>query len=473
MKPFTEKSTPTSSSSIDSANEPIPIRQQLVYSLSEVAANPIYTITLTFLTFFYTDVLGMNAAVVGTIILISKVFDGISDLWAGNLIDHTHTKAGRARPWILRSALLMVIAHILLFAVPNCGTVGKIIYIFVSYNFAMTIAFTIMSCAINAMPVYMSNDSASRASAYSLRMIVAGVVQMVISMFCLNIVDAFGGGQHGWLLMSAIFAFISFAMLLIVYLCTRERVTEIEKDEEKVPFKTAILAVLKNKYWFLVFGLILIIIFHQVATLTVGVYYAKYILFDENLAGSLVTYHHLGAAVGMLSMPFILRRNVISKKTAVVICGWCMLAGALLAVFNSTGIFLIISLALRGCGFGVANSLYYGMLADAVDYGEWKTGIRAAAVTTSAGSVGQKVGSGVGTALLGFALSATGYDGLAATQTASAISCIRFIFIVVPIVLYVALLILMHFYDLDERLPIIKSELEQRAKNQRDGNINS
>ena len=324
------------------------------------------------------------------------------------------------------------------------------------------------------MPVYMSNDSSSRASAYSLRMIVAGVVQMVFSLVCLDIVEAMGGGQRGWLLMSAIFAAISFVILLIVYLCTRERVTEVEagEQEEKVPFKTAILAVLKNKYWFLVFGLILIVIFHQVATLTVGVYYAKYILFDENLAGSLVTYHHLGAAVGMLAMPFILQRKVVSKKKAIVVCGWCMLAGALVAVFNSTGVFLILSLALRGCGFGVVNSLCYGMLADSVDYGEWKNGICAAAVTTSAGSVGQKVGSGMGTALLGFALSAAGYDGLAEVQTASAVGCIRFIFIIIPIVLYAALLVLMHFYDLDEQLPGIKRDLEQRAKKQREGRPN-
>ena len=446
------------------ADRPIPMRQQIAYAISEIAVNPIYTITLTFLTFFYTDVLGLNAALVGTIILVSKVFDGISDLWAGNLIDHTHTKAGSARPWILRSAVLLAISYVILFTVPDCGNIGKAIYIFVSYNFAMTIAYTITSCAINAMPVYMSNDSSSRASAYSMRMIVAGVVQMIFSMVCLNIVDAFGGGQRGWILMSAVFAAVSLVVLLIMYFGTREYVTEVEQSkEEKLPFRVAISAVLKNKYWFLVFGMVMVIVFHQVATLTVGVYYAKYILFDENLAGSLVTYHHLGAGVGMLAMPFILSRN-ISKKKIVVVSAWFMLAGAALALINSTGICLILSLALRGCGFGLTNSLYYGMLADSVDYGEYKTGIRAAAVTTSAGSVGLKLGSGLGTALLGFALSATGYDGLAAKQSATAVSCIRIIFIVAPFVLYITLLILMHFYDLDEKLPKIKEELAKRGQ---------
>ncbi len=445
------------------ADRPIPMRQQLAYAFNELASNPIYTLTLSFLTFFYTDVLGMDAALVGVIILISKIFDGISDLWAGNLIDHTHTKAGSARPWILRSAVLLALSYVLLFTVPDCGTVGKALYIFVTYNFAMSVAFTILNCAINALPVYMSNHSSSRASAYSIRMIFAGIVQMVVSMVCLNIVDAMGGGQRGWILMSVIFAALSLVVLVIVYFGTKETVTELQKTEENVPFKDAIRAVLKNKYWFLVLGMILVIVFHQVSALTVGVYYAKYILFDEKLAGSLVTYHHVGAGVGMLAMPFILKRN-IAKKKAVVAAAWCMLAGTVVAIIKSDGIFLILSLALRGCGFGVVNSLYYGMLADSVDYGEWKTGIRSAAVTTSAGSVGQKLGAGIGTALLGLAMSMAGYNGLAATQTASAIGVIRFVFVVFPLILYVALLVLMRFYDLDELLPGIKRDLEKKAE---------
>ena len=86
------------------------IEGELAYALNELASNPIYTISLSFLTFFYTDVLGMEVGLVGLIILVSKIFDGISDLWAGNLIDHTHTKSGSARPWVLRSAVLMAAA---------------------------------------------------------------------------------------------------------------------------------------------------------------------------------------------------------------------------------------------------------------------------------------------------------------------------------------------------------------------------
>ena len=442
--------------------ERIPMRQQLAYALSELASCPLYTIVFTFLTFFYTDVLGMNAGTVGIVILASKVFDGISDLWAGNLIDHTHTRNGSARPWILRAAIPLALSYVLLFTVPNIGNIGKILYIFVTYNFAMTVAFTINNCAINALPVYMSNDTTSRSSAYAVRTIFAGVVQMAVSMVFLNLVESFGGGQAGWIKVSGVLAAISLLFSLVVYFGTRERAVKADEEEvENVPFKTAIGSVLRNKYWFMVLAMILIIALHQVATLTVGVYYAKYILLDEKLAGNLVLYHHLGGAVGMLAMPFILRTG-ISKRSAVFAAGLCMVVGSLISVFRGDGVFLIASLALRGMGFGITNSLYYGMLADSVDYGEWKTGIRATAVTTSAASVGNKLGSGLGSALIGLALSAAGYDGLQAVQTASAVSCIRVVFVVLPLVLYVLLLVLMYFYKLDAQLPQIREELDRK-----------
>ncbi len=456
-----------SESSLTLADKPISLKQQFVYAFNELASNPIYTIALSFLTFFYTDILGINAGIVGVVILISKLFDGISDLWAGNLIDHTHTKNGSARPWILRTAIPMGLSYILLFTVPDIGHIGKIIYIFVTYNFAMTFSFTIMNCAINALPVYMSTDSVSRSSAYSIRMIFAGVIQLLVSMAVLPLVEALGAGQKGWIIMSAILGTIAFVVCLAVYFGTTEnnscQVTKEESEEENIAFKVAIKSVLKNKYWFIVLGMILVIVFHQVATLTVGVYYAKYILYDEKLAGSLILYHHLGGGVGMIAMPFILRKN-ISKKKAVLVATIIMIVGAIIAIIRADGAFLIASLALRGCGFGIVNSLYYGMLADTVEYGEWFTGIRATAVTTSAGSVGLKLGAGIGAGLLGLTLSFVGYDGLLATQNAQSIAAINIIFIIVPLILYIILLVLVISYGLDDKMPDIKKELEKRHR---------
>ncbi len=446
----------------------ISLKQQFMYAFQEIGSNPIYTITLSFLTFFYTDVLGINAGIVGVIILISKFMDGISDIWAGNLIDHTHTKQGSARPWIMLSALLLALAYVFLFTVPNVALVGKIIYIFISYNFAMTIAFTLLNAAVNALPIYMTDDSKSRSSAYSIRMIFAGLVQAIFSLVFLNIVKAMGDDQVAWIKVSVILGIISFFACLVTYFGTHEKNEDVKNREagneaEDVPLRTALSSLMHNKYWFMVLGIVVIIVFHQVATLTVGVYYAKYILFDTTLAGSLILYHHAGGAVGMLAMPALLQKG-ISKKKAAVFGGILMVIGSVIAIINCKGAFLIISLAMRGCGFGIVNGVYYGMLADTVDYGEWKTGVRTLAVNTSVGTVGQKLGSGIGTAIIGFALSACGYNGLAKTQSAAAIGCIKSIFIVMPLILYILLLVLLHFYKLDDELPKIREELEREHR---------
>ena len=479
----------------------ISLKQQFMYAFQEIGSNPIYTITLSFLTFFYTDVLGINAGIVGVIILISKFMDGISDIWAGNLIDHTHTKQGSARPWIMRSALLLALAYVFLFTVPNVALVGKIIYIFISYNFAMTIAFTLLNAAVSALPIYMTDDSKSRSSAYSIRMIFAGLVQAIFSLVFLNIVKAMGDDQAAWIKASVILGIISFFACLVTYFGTREKSENVKNREDvksreagnaaaecgktssdagngecsverhkaadsavqDVPLRTALSSLMHNKYWFMVLGIVVIIVFHQVATLTVGVYYAKYILFDTTLAGSLILYHHAGGAVGMLAMPALLQKG-ISKKKAAVFGGILMVIGSVIAIINCKGAFLIISLAMRGCGFGIVNGVYYGMLADTVDYGEWKTGVRTLAVNTSVGTVGQKLGSGIGTAIIGFALSACGYNGLAKTQSAAAIGCIKSIFIVMPLILYILLLVLLHFYKLDDELPKIREELEREHR---------
>ncbi len=443
------------------AGKPIPVRKQLIYSLSELGSNPIYTITLSFLTFFYTDVMGINAGVVGIVILISRVFDGFSDIWAGNIIDHTHAKSGSARPWLLWTAVPLALSYVALFTVPNWSEAGKVIYIFVSYNFAMTLVFTFFNSSINALPIYMTDDTKSRSSSYAIRLIVAGLVQAVLSYVFMNVIDAMGGDQSAWIKFAAILGTISFVACLIAYAGTREHVTPQQKSGGDVKLLEALKSTVHNKYWFMVLGIILILVLHQISTLTVGVYYAKYILHDETLAGNLVLYHHMGGAVGMLIMPFLLQKG-FSKRNATLAGGFLMLAGSLLAIVNCEGAFLIISLALRGCGFGIVSSTYLGMLADTVDYGEWKNGVRNPAVTTCAGTFGQKLGSGLGTALFGLALSAVGYDGLAASQPASAISCIRLMFTVLPALLYAALIVIAFAYRLDKEYPAIMKELEAR-----------
>ena len=155
-----------------------------------------------------------------------------------------------------------------------------------------------------------------------------------------------------------------------------------------------------NKYWFSVLAMQFCCVLHQVTTLTVGVYYAKYILNDAKLVGNIIMYHHFPALVVMLLVPIALDKGA-SKRTLAILSGVSMLLGSLISLVYASGVPFIISMGLRGIGFGAFSSVIYGMLADTVEYGEWKTGVRTQAINVTANGVGQKIGSGLGTAAFG------------------------------------------------------------------------
>ena len=133
------------------SNRIISLGEKISYGITEIACNPMYTIFCSFLVFFYTDVIGVNAASVGTIILISRIFDGFSDIIAGNIVEHTHARSGSARPWILRIAIPLGISYVAMFTVPDCGEWGKLIYIFVSYNVIQSVVYTMANAAMSAL----------------------------------------------------------------------------------------------------------------------------------------------------------------------------------------------------------------------------------------------------------------------------------------------------------------------------------
>jgi GPH family glycoside/pentoside/hexuronide:cation symporter len=437
------------------------LREQIVYSLSEFAGNPLYTVVASFLTFFYTDVIGVNPGSVGIVILISKFLDGLSDIAMGNLIDHTHTKSGNARPWFLRAAFPLIVAFIALFTVPNVSEIGKLVYIFVTYNFSLTIVYTVVASTLVALPTYATGDSKSRSTAHAIRLFLAGTIQMFLAFFFLRIIELFGGGQAAWIKFAVILGIIGFVANIVVYFGTKERVKLVHKEGEKLPVMKALWSLLRNKYWLMVLAIMFLYVLHQVTTLTIGIYYAKYILNDLNMTGSLILYHHIPAIIACFIVPFVIQAGVPKGKIAMG-ATLMMLLGAVILVFSDNRLVLIASLGLRGIGFGVINGVYMGMCADTIAYGEWKTGVRALAINTSANSMANKVGSGVGTALFGAMLAAAGYNGLAEVQPPSALTAIRICFVFIPIVLYVLQIVLLLAYKLDREYPGIMEELKKR-----------
>ncbi len=280
----------------------------------------------------------------------------------------------------------------------------------------------------------------------------------------MNIIDALGGGQRAWIKLAAILGTIAAIVFAIVYMTTRETVTSGGENGEDVPLLVGLKALMHNKYWFSVLAMQFCCVLHQVTTLTVGVYYAKYILNDAKLVGNIIMYHHFPALVVMLLVPIALDGGASKAHARYserrIHAAWL----SLISLVYASGVPFIISMGLRGIGFGAFSSVIYGMLADTVEYGEWKTGVRTQAINVTANGVGQKIGSGLGTAAFGGLLTMCGYNGMAEVQTASAVSCIRIIFIIAPIAIYLILIVLAWLFKLDKQFPQIQKELEERKR---------
>lgn len=424
---------------------------------------PMFIIISAFLIYFYTNVIGLSAGAVGVIILASKVFDGISDILFGNLIDKSKSKMGVCRPWVIRSAFLVIIAIVCLFTVPPVGNTGKLIYVFVSYNVSQTIIYTLMSVAAMGLPTYMTRDPKKQTLLFSANCIGQGTMAAVVSTITMNIVQKLGGDQKAWVIVAAAYAVFCMVCLLICAAVCKESVEieKIEEETETVPFLTVIKSILKNKYWFFALGLGLLGAAINIAHLTMGTYYAQYILGDISKVAVLNSAMTIpGILVAVLSFPMLAK---MKKKTVMYIAVITELIGSIIVIAAPTNMtVLILSGISIAIGVNLSVPVTNSMLGNVIEYGEWKTGVRTQAALMGANGAGQKIGQGVVTAGISGMLTITGYDGMAAVQTAKAMNGISVLFIYIPIVLAIIALIILYFYDLDKKLPDIMKELDER-----------
>ncbi len=426
---------------------------------------PLFALISAFLTYFYTNVVGLNAGAVGTIILVSKVFDGVSDLIFGSIIDKTRTKKGVCRPWVLRMALFSAVGVIGLFTVPNVGNMGKLIYVFISYNVSQTIIYTIMLLALTSLPTYMTRDSVQRSGLFVWSSIGQSVMTVIVSGITLNLVNAVGGGQKAWILVSIIYAVVGGICLFATGTLCKENINadEIAQEGSKAPFFTVLKSILQNKYWFEILGIVIVGAGVYVASFQMHTYYAQYILGNVELAGSM----NMAYTLPLVFMGFVLLPLVKRFKKKTIMLGGVMiqLAGCILIVIVPSSLpAILVATAMKSIGQSCAATMYLPMLGDSIEYGHWKTGIRSQAALMGANGAGQKIGQGVVTAILGGIMAAAGFDGAALEQSAQAIGSISNLFLFIPLILTVLELVIIFIYDLDKHYPQIMKELMEREK---------
>lgn len=442
--------------------EKVSLFEKIAYGVGDSGCNFVWTTIGSFLILYYTDNVGISAAIVGTIMLLARVVDGIADLGIGVLIDRTHTKWGKARPWLLWTALPMGIGLYFLFSVPTSLTPqGKVVYASITYVVMSAIIYTASNLAYNMLLSLEATEQDDRVSMSSIRFFCTLGVVLLISNITMGIVR-----RIGWSGMSIIFGTIATILLLITFLFTKERYKPVDSENSNNrPVGQSLRILFKNKYFILVTLLFLINYTALGATNGIGIYYARDILGNVGVFGTLAMAFFLPKMLGNIVFPKV---SQLFGKWRCLMAGYVLeIIGVLLIMIMPTNITaVLIGLVIKGIGGVPHTAGLFALVGDVVDYGEWKTGERMDGLINSATSFGMKVGTGVGAALVGWILAWGGYDASLAQQGAGAIFAMKAIYIHIPLVLFIIGTIILYFTNIDKIYPVISKELaERRIKN--------
>ncbi|WP_235973568.1 glycoside-pentoside-hexuronide (GPH):cation symporter [Peribacillus faecalis] len=414
-----------------------------------------WTLVGTFLAFYYTDLVGISAAVVGTLMLIVRFMDGVADIGMGVVVDRTNTKHGKARPWIRWMALPYAVSTVLLFTVPDLGTSGKILYMYVTF-IAFNLIFTAVSIPYVTLLGRITQDSYKR----SLANIYLGFFNLFATLLVVTVATPLANA-FGWLSVSAIFAILSFISLYTTFQSTKERIPVTTSSEKTVLFKTGLKALFVNKYLLII--TIVCVLFNMLTTLilSAGVYYASYILNNANLY-SIIAFSTIAPMfLGFIFLAPLVKR--FGKRNVCAVGSVVLMIGQFIKIMNPDYlIYFLIGTVLAGLGIMPLLSLLKAMINDTIEYGEWRSGVRTEGLINSGASFGMKVGNGLGLALIGWLLAFGGYIGGISEQVALADRMIIWLNVHIPIIIAVIQVIVLWFFKLDSKYRQIVQDLRER-----------
>lgn len=426
-----------------------------------------------YITYFGTDIVGISALAMGNILLVSRVFDGVTDIMMGAVIDRTKSKQGKARPWVIRSIIPFILFTILLYSTPGAisGT-AKIIFVFVMYNL-YALAYTALGCAMNTLNVRLTRDEKEINTLSTLMMFGNIFGNTLINAVAVSVLTALSGGtstytRGAFIKFAVILGFICLAGTLLTYFTTTELkdAEGLSSDGEKAETNTkaSILALLKNKYWLLQLLNTVFVYLGLYTRLAAMIYYGMYVLGNPGLVAILVIADNVP---GLIAMPFALAvSNRIGKRKAALGGLILTLAGFAIMLLNIYNVPIFVAgLVIKGIFFAPVQGATNAFVADSALYGEWKTGVKSEGMAYSAISFANKASSGLSGVVVGWVLALSGYVGGAATQTVSAINGIIFLYIGVTLICTIGQIIVFVFYNLDSKMPQIRKELNEKAEN--------
>ncbi len=448
------------------------LKNGIVWSSKYVISAVVNTLFVSFLSFYATDVLGMPLIMISTVLLVTKLFDGVTDLAAGFIVDNTHTRFGKARPydWCIPMIALFTI---LTFSAPKAAPLMQAVYIGVMYVLTQAVFNTLLGASENVYLLRAFPEANERNSIFGISTVFGQILSLLLGVVFPRLVSSAGTDAAAWTRL-VILATVPFAVLgMIRFFVIKEIVQDeavdkakgSEKEKQSVSLKDGFKAIAGNRYILILTLSIFIIVIASGFLNTAAAYYFTYFVGDLSKMSviSLASFSTL-----VMLVIFVPLANKFGKANVMKVAMVIAFVGNVIRWIGGSNM-VTIAVGMGLMMFGIMPiSVYFPLfLFDIIEYGEWKTGKRVEGVLAVFPHFANKVAAGLSVSLGGFVIGAAGYVGGQATQTESAMQAINMSFNTIPTILMgIMTMILILFYDLDKYMPQVREDLKARSEAQ-------
>lgn len=438
------------------------------YGSGDIAGNVVYALLTSFVMIYLTNTVGLKAGIVGTLIAVSKIFDGFTDVFIGSMIDKTKSRMGKARPWMLWGFFGCAITLFAVFAIPtSLGKTAQYAWFFIAYTLLNAVFYTANNIAYSALTALVTKNSKERVQMGSFRFIFAFSTSLLIQTITVGAVDALGGGAAGWRTMAIIYCIVgiitnSIAVYSVKELPEEELNEDVNEDkEEKLTLIQSAKLLITNKYYIMICG---VYVLQQLygAMINIGIYFMTYVLLNKNLFGVFSWAVNIPLIIALVFTPALVAKwkgmyklNKYSYMIATI--------GRLLVVvagyMGSVPLMLLFT-AIAALGQGPWQGDMNAVIASCSEYTYLKTGKRVDGTMYSCTSLGVKIGGGLGTAIAGWMLDLSGFvNGDMAVQPDSCIHMMYFMYLWLPFIMDLLITVILSFMNVEDANKKLKKNI--------------
>ena len=421
------------------------------YGTGDVAGNCVYALLTAFMMIYLTDTVGLSMGIVSTLIAASKIFDGISDFFFGRLIDKTHSKMGKARPWMLWPYIGCSVCLVACFAIPmSWGETAQYVFFFIAYTLLNAVFFTANNIAYASLTALITKNTSERVQLGSFRFVFAFATKIIIEAVTIHAVIWLGNGASAWRTIAIIYAILGLITNTISVFSVKELpeadegMEEEREEEHKLSFLKYFGLLLKNKYYVIICVTYIMTQLYA-SVIGIGTYYAKYILGNEELFSDLSLAINITMVLSLIALPIVIQKmggmyklNIFGYFVAIV-----GRLGVLTAAYLGSFPMMLVFTAVGTLGVAPLQGDMNALIASCSEYTTLKTGHRLDGMMFSCSSLGIKLGGAFGTAICGWLLDATGYVENAAAQNAGTVGMLQFLYLWAPVIICAAIMFLL------------------------------